>query len=97
MPIKVLGKSLSVSEIKTDKGLSVQKPFLRTIYFESNGEEDIDLKSQFRNKNPPNLSSIRETASKDFVDKIFNNPSTKKTQLMLFSLIKILIMLDLSK
>ena len=49
MPINVFGNSNSNnSDTKIDTSLFVQKPFLRTNYIESNIEEDIDLKNQFR-------------------------------------------------
>ena len=51
----------------------VQKPYFRTNYKESNIEEDIDLKNQFRIKNLPDPISIREAASKIYVDQIFRN------------------------
>ena len=41
-------------------------------------EEDIDLKNQFRIKNLPDTISIREAASKNFVDNLFNDPSIVK-------------------
>ena len=53
--------------------LFVQKPYLRTNYIESNIEEDIDLKNQFRIKNLPDPFSIREAASKNYVEIIFND------------------------
>ena len=51
---------------------------MRTNYIESNIEEDIDLKSQYRIKNIPDPISIREAASKNFVDNLFNDPSIIK-------------------
>ena len=56
---------------KIDTSLIVQKPYLRTNHKESNIEEDIDLKNQYRKKNLPNPVSIREPASKKYVDNIF--------------------------
>ena len=41
-------------------------------------EEDIDLKNQFRIKNLPDPISIREAASKNYVDNLFNDPSIVK-------------------
>ena len=64
MPINVFGNSSNNSEQKIDTSLFVQKPYLRTNYIESNIEEDIDLKNQFRIKNVPDPISIREAASK---------------------------------
>ena len=63
MPINVFGNS-SNNDNKIDTSLFVQKPYLRTNYKEANIEEDIDLKNQFRIKNLPDPTSIREPASK---------------------------------
>ena len=65
MPISVFGSSNSNnSDNKNDTRLFVQKPYLRKNYIESNIEEDLDLKDQFRIKNLPDPISIREAASK---------------------------------
>ena len=69
MPINVFGNSSNNNnDNKIDTSLFVQKPYLRTNYIESNIEEDIDLKNQFRNKNLPNPISVGEAASKNYVD-----------------------------
>ena len=73
MPIIVFGNSSNNSDNKIDRSLFVQKPYLRTIFIESSIEEDIDLKNQFRIKNLPDPISIREAASKNYVDNIFEN------------------------
>ena len=78
MPINVFGNSSNNSGNKIDTPLFVQKPYLRTNYIESNIEEDIDSKNQFRIKNLPDPISIREAASKNYVDNLFNNPSIVK-------------------
>ena len=78
MPINVFGNSSNNSDNKIDTSLFVQKPYLRTNYLESNIEEDIDLKNQFRIKNLPDPISIREAASKNYVDNLFNDPSFLK-------------------
>ena len=44
MPNNVFGNSSNNSDNKIESSLFVQKPYLRTIYIESNIEEDIDLK-----------------------------------------------------
>ena len=82
MPINVFGNSSNNSEQKIDTSLFVQKPYLRTNYIESNIEEDIDLKNQFRIKNVPDPTNIREAASKNYVDNLFNDPISKKTTLI---------------
>ena len=49
MPINVLGNSNSNnSGNKTDTSLFVQKSYLRTNFIESNIEEDINLKIQYK-------------------------------------------------
>ena len=79
MPINVFGNSNSnSSDNKIDTSLFVQKPYLRHNYIESDVEEDIDLKIQYRIKNLPDPISIREAASKNYVDNKFNHPSIIK-------------------
>ena len=79
MPINVFGNSDSNnSDNKNDTSLFVQKAYLRNNYKESNIEEDIDLKNQFRIKILLDPISIREAASKNYVDKFFNDPSIIK-------------------
>ena len=78
MPINVFGNSSNLSDHKIDTSLLVKKPYLRTEYIESNIEEDLDLKNQFRIKNLPDPISIREAASKNYVDRLFNDPSIVK-------------------
>ena len=81
MPINVFGNSNSnSSDNKIDTSLFVQKPYLRHKYIESDVEEDIDLKNQFRNKILPDPISTQAAASKHYVDNLFNDPSKiKKT------------------
>ena len=74
MPNIVFGNLSNISDKKIDTSLCVQKPYLRMNNKESNIEEDIDLKNQFRIKNLPDPISIREAASKNFVDNKFNDP-----------------------
>ena len=79
MPINVFGDSSNNNNgKKIDASLFVQKPYLRTNYIESNIEEDIDLKNQYRIRNLPDPISIREVASKSYVDNLFNDPSILK-------------------
>ena len=78
MPINVFGNSSNNSEQKIDTSLFVQKPYLRSNYIEANVEEDIDLKNQFRIINIPDPISIREAASKNYVDNLFSDPSIIK-------------------
>ena len=79
MPINVFVNSNSNgSDNKIDTSLFVQKPYLRHNYIESNIEEDLDLKNEFGIKNLPDPISIREAASKHYVDNLFNDPSIVK-------------------
>ena len=78
MPINVFGNSSNISDKKIDTSLFVQKPYLRSNFIEANIKEDIDLKNQFRIKNVPDPISIREPASKNYVDNLFNDPSIVK-------------------
>ena len=78
MPLNVFGSSSNNSGDRVDTSLFVQKSYLRTNYIESNIEEDIDLKSQYRIKNLPDRISIRESAPKHYVDNLFNDPSIVK-------------------
>ena len=78
MPINVFGNSSSNSDSKIDTSLFVQKPYLRTNYIESNIEEDIDLKNEYRIKNIPDPISTTEACSKKYVDNLFNNSSIVK-------------------
>ena len=79
MPINVFGNSSSsYDNNKIDTSLFVQKPYLRTNYIESNIEEDIDLKNQYRIKNIPDPINITEACSKKYVDNLFNDSSLLK-------------------
>ena len=78
MTINVFGNSSTNSGNKIDTSLFVQKQYLRTNYIESNIEEDIDLKNQYRIKNLPDPISIREAASKNYVDNLFDDRSIVK-------------------
>ena len=70
MPIIVFGNRSNISEKKIDTSVFVfvQKPYSRSIYLESNTEQNIDLKNQNRKKNSPDPLSIREVCSKKSVD-----------------------------
>ena len=79
MPINVLGNSSSSHDNgnKIDTSLFVQNSYLRHNYIESNIEEDIDLKDQFRVKYLPDPISIQEASSKVYVVNKFNDSSIK--------------------
>ena len=68
----------NISDNKIDTSLFVQKPYLRFNYIESNIEEDIDLENQFGIKTLADPISIREAATKNYVDISFNDPSLVK-------------------
>ena len=78
MPINVFGNSSNNNNNKIDASLFVQKTYLRTNYIEAIIEEDIDFKNQYRIKNLPDPISIREAASNNYVDNLFNDPSIIK-------------------
>ena len=79
MPINVFGNSSSsYDNNKIDTSSFVQKPYLRTNYIESNIEEDIDLKNQYRIKNLPDPTEMQDACSKHYVDNKFNDPSIIK-------------------
>ena len=63
---------------KIHTSLFVQKPFLGTIYRESNFKEDIDLKNQFRIKKLPDPISITDACSKNYDDNRINDHSIIK-------------------
>ena len=78
MPINVFRNSSNNSDNKIDTSLFVQKPYLRTNYIESNIEEDIDLKNQFRIKNLPDPTNKQDAGSKNYVNNLFSDPSILK-------------------
>ena len=78
MPINVFGNSSNNTNNKIDTSLFVQKPYLRTNYIESNIEEDIDLKNQYRIKNLPDPTNIQHACTKIYADNLFNDPSIVK-------------------
>ena len=75
MTINVFGNSSHDNNNKIDTSLFVQKPYLRNNYIEANIEEDIDLKNQYRIKNLPDPISIREAASKLYVENTIDEVS----------------------
>ena len=75
MPINVFGNSSNNTDSKIDSSLFVQKPYLRSNYMESNIEEGIDLKNQYRIKNLPIPISIQDACSKICVDNFLTDPS----------------------
>ena len=80
MVIDVFGNSANWYDNgeKIDTSVFVQKLYLRTYYIESNIEEDIDIKSQYRIKSLPDPISTSESASKIYVDSSFSDPSIIK-------------------
>ena len=82
MPINVFGNSSNNNDNKIDTSLFVQKPYLRTNYIESNIEEDIDLKNQYKIKNLPDPTNLQDVCSKNYVDNEFNDTSIIKKTLI---------------
>ena len=78
MPINVFGNSSNNTNNKIDTSLFVQKPYLRTNYIESNIEEDLDLKNQYRIKNLQDPTDINDACNKNYADNLFNDPSIVK-------------------
>ena len=82
MPINVFGNSSSsYDNNKIDTSLFVQKPYLKTNYIESNIEENINRKNQFKIKNLPCPEENSDAVCKSYVDSLFNDSSLlKKTE-----------------
>ena len=76
MPTYVFGSSSSSHDNgnKIDTSKIVQKPYLRTIYVESNSEEDINMENQFKIKKLSCPPEISDDACKSYVD---SGPSIK--------------------
>ena len=75
MPINVFGNSSNNSDNKIDTSLFVQKPYLRTNYIESNIEEDIDLKNQYRIKNLPDPTNLQDACNKNYINNAIDEVS----------------------
>ena len=73
--MNVFGSSSDISEIKIDTSLFVRKPYLRTIYLESNIEEDIDMKNQIKIEVLPSPQEKSDTACKYYVYSGINDPT----------------------
>ena len=73
MPINVFGNSSNISEQKIDTSLFVNKPYLRTNYIETDIEEDIDSKNQYKIKNLIDPINLDDACNKNYVDNIFKN------------------------
>ena len=75
LPINVFGSTSGNNENKIDTSIFVQKPYLRTNYIESNIEEDLDMKNQFKIKNIPCPQENSDAVCKSYVDSELNDPS----------------------
>ena len=97
--MNVFGNSSSSYDnaIKINTSIIVQKPYLRIYYTELNIEEDIDRKNQFRIESLAGPISIREPASKIYVDNNFNDRSEIKNTNLLILMKKISLMFILLK
>ena len=78
MPINVFVNSSNNSESIIDTTLFVQKPYWGTKYIESHTKEDLEMKNQKKLTNLPDPISIRDAFSKNYVDKLFNDPNVLK-------------------
>ena len=76
--MNVFGNTMGSSSNILDTSLFVQKPYLRTIYKESDFVEDFDFKLQLKIYNLPNCLSPEEVASRTYVDKKCNDLSILK-------------------
>ena len=78
MLIKLICISSNISVNRVESSSFVQKPFLRTKSIEINSEEDIDLKIHYGTKSLKVPNSIVDAASKNYVDKLYKDPSRMK-------------------
>ena len=63
MPLNVFGGSSETSN-EIDTSAFVKKTDLRANYLESDMEEDINMKNQFKIKNLPNPINLQDPATK---------------------------------
>ena len=75
MPINVFGNSSCNSDNKIDTSLFIQKPYLRANYIESNIEEDLDLKNQYRIKNLIDPINLHDAGNKNYVENSIDEKS----------------------
>ena len=75
MPKNVFGNPSHDNNKKIDTNLFVQKHYLRSNYIEANIEEDIKMKNHFKMKNLPDPINTQDACSKNYIDKLFNDPS----------------------
>ena len=68
MPINVFGNSIQNNSKKIDISQYVQKPYLRSTYIESNIDQDIDLKNQYRIINIPTPINEKDIVNKIYID-----------------------------
>ena len=75
MPKNNFGNSSTSFHKKPDTSLFVLKPCLRTIYLESDIQEDFDTKNQFKLRNLPCPQKNWDAVCKFYVDRGLNDPS----------------------
>ena len=68
MTISVFGNSIQNKNNKIDNSQYVQKPYLRTNYIESNIDQDIDLRNQYRIINIPLPVNEKDIVNKIYID-----------------------------
>ena len=66
----VFGSTSGNSSNTLDTSIFVQKPYLRSKYFENNNEEDIDMENQTNLQKLLSQLSAQETPSNVYADKI---------------------------
>ena len=65
--MNVFGSTSSTGLTNIDTTLFVQKPYLRTNYIESDMEEDIDMKQNFKITNLVDPTNDFEAANKAYI------------------------------
>ena len=69
MPTNVFGNSSNNSENKIDTSRFVQKSYLRSNYIETDIDQEINLKNQYRIINLPDPINDKDGINKIFIDK----------------------------
>ena len=77
MPTIVFGNNFSTydNDNKIETIIFVQKPYLRTKFYESNIEEDIDMKKQYKNRKLPHFKDNSVALCKSWEVCGLNDPS----------------------
>ena len=78
MPINIFGSATGNSFKIVDTSNFVQRAYLRSIYFDSDIEEHIDMENQLKNRKRPSAVVSKEAAPMTYVDQKFDNPIIQK-------------------